>query len=46
MNGVAKRFNHTIIEGVRALLLEGKLQRNLWAELVNTQNYLRNRFQP
>ncbi|GBN22002.1 Retrovirus-related Pol polyprotein from transposon TNT 1-94 [Araneus ventricosus] len=44
MNGVAERYNRTIIEGVRALLHESKLPKTLWAELVNTQNYLRNRF--
>ncbi|GBO17417.1 Retrovirus-related Pol polyprotein from transposon TNT 1-94 [Araneus ventricosus] len=44
LDGVAERYNRTIIEGVRALLHESKLPKNLWAELVNTQNYLRNRF--
>ncbi|GBM58281.1 hypothetical protein AVEN_220198-1 [Araneus ventricosus] len=44
MNGVAERYNRTIIEGVRAPLHERKLPKNLWAEFVNTQNYLRNRF--
>ncbi|GBM80703.1 hypothetical protein AVEN_137224-1 [Araneus ventricosus] len=29
---------------MRALLQESKLPKNLWAEFVNTQNYLRNRF--
>ncbi|GBN10258.1 Retrovirus-related Pol polyprotein from transposon TNT 1-94 [Araneus ventricosus] len=43
-NGVAERYNRIIIEGVRALLHESKLPKSLWAEFVNTQNYLRNRF--
>ncbi|GBO43248.1 Retrovirus-related Pol polyprotein from transposon TNT 1-94 [Araneus ventricosus] len=37
MNGVAERYNRTIIEGVRALLHESKLPKTLWAEFVNTQ---------
>ncbi|GBM18143.1 Retrovirus-related Pol polyprotein from transposon TNT 1-94 [Araneus ventricosus] len=44
MNGVAEQYNKTIIEGVRGLLHESKLPKNLWAEFVNTQNYRRNRF--
>jgi transposase InsO family protein len=44
MNGVAERYNRTIIEGARALLIEAKLPKQLWAEVVFTQNYLRNRF--
>ncbi|GBN13402.1 Retrovirus-related Pol polyprotein from transposon TNT 1-94 [Araneus ventricosus] len=44
MNGVAQRYNRTIIKLVRALLHESKLPKNLWAEFVNTKNYLRNRF--
>ncbi|GBO09440.1 hypothetical protein AVEN_12248-1 [Araneus ventricosus] len=37
-------FLSDIIEGIRAFLHESKLPRNLWAEFLNTQNYLRNRF--
>ncbi|GBM83816.1 hypothetical protein AVEN_134519-1 [Araneus ventricosus] len=44
MNSVVERYKRTIIEGVRALLHESKLPKNLGAEFVNTQNYLRNRF--
>ncbi|GBN38910.1 hypothetical protein AVEN_97894-1 [Araneus ventricosus] len=44
MNGTIERYNTAIIEGVRALLHESKLPTNLWAEYVNTQTYLRNRF--
>ncbi|GBL74182.1 Retrovirus-related Pol polyprotein from transposon TNT 1-94 [Araneus ventricosus] len=45
MNSVVELYNRTIIEGVRALLHESKLPKNLWAEFVNTQkySYLRNR---
>lgn len=44
MNGIAERYNRTLIEGVRALLVDSGLPPQLWAELVQTVNHLRNRF--
>ncbi|GBM78871.1 Retrovirus-related Pol polyprotein from transposon TNT 1-94 [Araneus ventricosus] len=41
MNSVAERYNTTIIEGVRGLLHESKLPKNLWAEFVNKKFYVR-----
>jgi hypothetical protein len=40
-NGVAERYNRTIITNVRAMLID--LPKNLWAEATNTAVYLRNR---
>lgn len=31
-NGVAKRFNHTIVDMVRCMLLDSSLPKNLWGE--------------
>jgi hypothetical protein len=42
-NGVAERVNRTIIERVRAILAESRLPSSLWAELVRTVVYLKNR---
>ena len=44
MNGVAERINRTIIEGVRSVLVETNLPKNLWAELTMAFVYLKNRF--
>lgn len=44
MNGIAERYNRTLMEGVRSLLVQTNLPKSLWAELVYTVNYLRNRF--
>lgn len=42
-NGVAERFNRTIIEMARCLLLQSKLPQAFWAEAVATACYIRNR---
>ena len=42
-NGAAERFNRTIIERTRAMLLDAELPKSLWAEAATTANYLRNR---
>ena len=42
-NGKAERLNRTLLDKVRCMLQESKLPKNLWAEAVNTANYLRNR---
>lgn len=41
-NGVAERFNLTILDRVRAILIDTGLPRNLWSELVTTVTYLHN----
>ena len=42
-NGVAERFNRTLMERVRAMLLNAKLDKELWAEAAVTANYIKNR---
>jgi hypothetical protein len=42
-NGKAERLNRTIVERVRAMLLESGLKEELWAEAAVVANYLRNR---
>lgn len=42
-NGVAERFNRTLVEMARCMLVGEGLTENLWAEAVNTAAYLRNR---
>jgi transposase InsO family protein len=42
-NGVAERANRTIIERVKAIISEGKLDKRLWMELVAAVVYLKNR---
>ena len=42
-NGVAERFNRTIMERVRAMLTSSGLPTNMWSELLQAANYLRNR---
>lgn len=42
-NGVAERANRTLVEMARCLLLQAKLPDSLWAEMVNTATYIRNR---
>ncbi|WIA35441.1 hypothetical protein OEZ86_003881 [Tetradesmus obliquus] len=39
-NGMAERFNRTLMEKARAMLIEASLPKNLWAEAVNTANEL------
>lgn len=41
-NGVAERFNRTIVQMARAILVWSKLTQKFWAEAVCTANYLRN----
>ena len=42
-NGVAERFNRTLMERVRALLTDAKLGDEHWAEAANTATYVKNR---
>ena len=42
-NGVAERANRTHLDGARAMLEGAKLPRNLWAEAINHNVWLRNR---
>ena len=42
-NGVAERFNHTLIELVRAMLISKGLPTFLWDEAVSHATYIRNR---
>ena len=42
-NGVAERYNQTLLESIRAIKLSAGVPDNLWAELAGTAAYLRNR---
>jgi len=42
-NGVAERKNRTLLDMARCLIIESSMPKFLWAEAVNTANYLRNR---
>jgi transposase InsO family protein len=42
-NGVAERYNRTLIEGVRAMLHGAKMSKGFWGEAVLCFNYTRNR---
>ena len=42
-NGVAERFNRTLIEAVRAMLSSSSLPHKFWAEALSTAVYLKNR---
>jgi hypothetical protein len=42
-NGVAERANRTIVERVKAIIAEAKLDRKLWMELASAVVYLKNR---
>src|SRR5271163_4703285 len=42
-NGVAERYNRTILESIRAIKLSANVPDKLWAELAITAAYLRNR---
>src|SRR5690606_7478747 len=42
-NGVAERFNRTINNMTRALLLDASLTNGFWAEAVNFASYVNNR---
>lgn len=42
-NGVAERFNRTLVEMARCMLLQSKLPPTFWAEAILTACYIRNR---
>ena len=42
-NGVAERFNRTLVECVRAVLSDAHLSHSFWAEALSTVVYVRNR---
>jgi hypothetical protein len=42
-NGAAERLNRTLIERVRAMLLDAGLPKQLWAEAIKSANFIRNR---
>ncbi|CAD7000953.1 unnamed protein product [Ceratitis capitata] len=42
-NGVAERFNRTLIEMARCMIVSSAADESLWAEAVNFAAYLRNR---
>ncbi|UYV71408.1 hypothetical protein LAZ67_8003037 [Cordylochernes scorpioides] len=42
-NGISERYNRTLIEGTRALLIDSQLPLRYWAETMSTFAYLKNR---
>ena len=42
-NGVAERFNRTLVEMVRSMLADSELPKTFWPEALTTAIYLRNR---
>lgn len=42
-NGVAERYNRTIVEKMRAMMIDAKCDNRMWAEAANTAVYLINR---
>ena len=42
-NGVAERLNRTLVEAVRAMLIQVKLPQRFWVEALSTAVYLHNR---
>lgn len=43
LNGVAERFNRTIMDMARCLMAEAKVNRSFWPECIKTAAYLKNR---
>jgi len=41
-NGVSERLNRTLIESVRSMLADSKLDKSFWAEALNTATYIKN----
>jgi Reverse transcriptase (RNA-dependent DNA polymerase)/gag-polypeptide of LTR copia-type/Integrase core domain/GAG-pre-integrase domain len=42
-NGVAERYNRTVVEMARSMLIEGDVDVSLWGEAIHTAVYTRNR---
>ena len=42
-NGISERKNRTLMNTARCLLMQANLPDYMWAEAINTANYLRNR---
>lgn len=42
-NGVAERFNRTLVEMAKCMLIQSKLLPTFWAEAIMTACYIRNR---
>jgi Reverse transcriptase (RNA-dependent DNA polymerase)/Retrotransposon gag protein/Integrase core domain/Chromo (CHRromatin Organisation MOdifier) domain/GAG-pre-integrase domain len=42
-NGVAERYNRTLLECIRAIMHSANIPKELWAEIADTAVYLRNR---
>jgi len=42
-NGVAERFNHTIVELARAMIIARDVPKNLWHEAINYATYVRDK---
>ena len=42
-NGLAERFNRTLVEMVRCMLKDSSMDKKYWAEAVKTAAYVRNR---
>ncbi len=42
-NGVAERFNRTVVESCRSMSQDAQLSHKFWAEAISTSTYLRNR---
>jgi hypothetical protein len=42
-NGVSERYNRTLLECVRAIMISANIPNGLWAEVATTAAYLRNR---
>lgn len=42
-NGLAERMNRTLLEKARCMLLNAKLQKHYWVEVVSTAAYITNK---